>query len=155
MAPLLSGPLVRDVEPVDAELLRGDKIQPGHPLFGVVWINPNRVSGTPCFYRTRVPVQNLFDSLAGHDIRTSRELRWETLENGVLPTAANNGRQSRLHVRLQRAPSHRDVRVPVRLRKQVTMFGGQPCRRCGLAVVLGQGQQVVEAHRAVVVEVAF
>jgi len=64
MAPLLSGTLVRDVEPVDAELLRGDKVQPGNPLFGIVWINPNRVSGTPCFYRTRVPVQNLFDSLA-------------------------------------------------------------------------------------------
>ena len=49
---------------MDEQLLRGDKIQPGHPLFGIVWINPNRVSGTPCFYRTRVAVQNLFDCLA-------------------------------------------------------------------------------------------
>jgi uncharacterized protein (DUF433 family) len=33
-------------------------------LFGLIWINPARVSGTPCFYGTRVPIQNLFDSLA-------------------------------------------------------------------------------------------
>ena len=59
-----AAPLARDVEPVEERLLRGDKIQPGHPLFGIVWINPNRVSGAPCFYLTRVPVQNLFDSLA-------------------------------------------------------------------------------------------
>jgi uncharacterized protein (DUF433 family) len=57
-------PLVRNIKPVAAENLVGDKIQPGHPLFGVVWINPARVSGTPCFYGTRVPLKNLFDSLA-------------------------------------------------------------------------------------------
>jgi len=56
-------PLVRHIEPVDAALLEGDKIQAGHPLYGVVWINPKRVSGTPCFYGTRVPLKNLFDSL--------------------------------------------------------------------------------------------
>lgn len=43
--------------------LAGDLIQPGHPLFGVVWINPERMSGAPCFFRTRVPVQHLFDNL--------------------------------------------------------------------------------------------
>jgi len=57
-------PLVRDIEAVDPEALLGDKIQPGHPLFGLIWINPDRVSGTPCFYRTRVPVKTLFDCLA-------------------------------------------------------------------------------------------
>ncbi|NOT63020.1 MAG: DUF433 domain-containing protein [Acidobacteria bacterium] len=31
----------------------------------VVWLNPERVSGAPCFYGTRVPVQNLFDYLKG------------------------------------------------------------------------------------------
>lgn len=46
------------------DLLEGDKIQPGHPLFGLIWINPIRVSGAPCFYGTRVPIKNLFDSLA-------------------------------------------------------------------------------------------
>jgi uncharacterized protein (DUF433 family) len=30
---------------------------------GVIWIHPDRVSGAPCFVRTRVPVQNLFDYL--------------------------------------------------------------------------------------------
>jgi len=32
---------------------------------GVIWIHPERVSGAPCFYGTRVPIQNLFDYLAG------------------------------------------------------------------------------------------
>ena len=31
----------------------------------VIWINPDRVSGAPCFINTRVPVQNLFDYLEG------------------------------------------------------------------------------------------
>jgi uncharacterized protein (DUF433 family) len=55
---------LQHIKPVAPELLRGDKIQAGHPLFGLIWINPNRVSGAPCFYGTRVPIQNLFDSLA-------------------------------------------------------------------------------------------
>lgn len=55
---------LRHIKPLAPELLEGDKIQPGHPLFGIVWINPDRVSGTPCFYGTRVPLKNLFDSLA-------------------------------------------------------------------------------------------
>lgn len=46
-----------------------DRFQAGHPLFGLVWINPERMSGEPCFYGTRVPVQNLFDYVdAGHTI---------------------------------------------------------------------------------------
>ena len=57
-------PSLRHIQQVDPKLLEGDKIQPGHPLFGLVWINPKRVSGAPCFYGTRVPIKNLFDSLA-------------------------------------------------------------------------------------------
>src|SRR5207248_6277184 len=57
-------PPLLHIQPVDPKLLEGDKIQPGHPLFGLVWINPKRVSGAPCFYGTRVPIKNLFDSLA-------------------------------------------------------------------------------------------
>src|SRR5690349_1179450 len=64
MAIVADHPLVKHIEPVDPDLLEGDKIQPGHPLFGLVWINPRRVSGTPCFYGTRVPIKNLFDSIA-------------------------------------------------------------------------------------------
>ena len=30
---------------------------------GVMWIHPDRVSGAPCFAKTRVPIQNLFDYL--------------------------------------------------------------------------------------------
>ena len=57
-------PVLRNIEPIDPKLLEGDKIQPGHALFGLVWINPKRMSGTPCFYGTRVPLKNLFNSLA-------------------------------------------------------------------------------------------
>ena len=31
----------------------------------VIWIDPDRVSGAPCFINTRVPIQNLFDYLEG------------------------------------------------------------------------------------------
>ena len=55
--------------PVLPEDLEGDAIRPGNPLFGTMWINPNRMSGAPCFYGTRVPVKHLFDYLrAGHTI---------------------------------------------------------------------------------------
>ena len=56
--------IIRNISPVAPEHLVGDLIQPGHPLFGLVWINQDRVSGTPCFYGTRVPLKALFDSLA-------------------------------------------------------------------------------------------
>jgi uncharacterized protein (DUF433 family) len=64
MINITRAPLVPHVGPIDPALLEGDKIQPGHPLFGLIWINPKRVSGAPCFYGTRVPIKNLFDSLA-------------------------------------------------------------------------------------------
>ena len=31
----------------------------------IVWADPERMSGAPCFYGTRVPVKNLFDYLEG------------------------------------------------------------------------------------------
>lgn len=55
---------IKNVTPVAPENLAGDLIQPGHPLFGLVWINRERVSSAPCFYGTRVPIKTLFDSLA-------------------------------------------------------------------------------------------
>jgi uncharacterized protein (DUF433 family) len=54
---------VGPARPLTPESLVGDRIQPGHPLFGIVWMNPERVSGAPCFAGTRVPVRNLFDYL--------------------------------------------------------------------------------------------
>lgn len=41
----------------------GDLIPPTDPRFGIVWINPDRMSGTPCFAGTRVPIQHLWDYL--------------------------------------------------------------------------------------------
>jgi hypothetical protein len=35
----------RPAKPLSAESLIGDLIQPGHPLFGIIWINPERLSG--------------------------------------------------------------------------------------------------------------
>jgi uncharacterized protein (DUF433 family) len=54
-------PLIKNVTVVAPEHLVGDLIQSGHLLFGLVWINPERVSGAPCFYGTRVPIKTLFD----------------------------------------------------------------------------------------------
>jgi uncharacterized protein (DUF433 family) len=53
-----------EVTPGDLE---GELIPPTHPLAGVVWVNPERMHGTPCFYGTRVPIQNLWDYLEGGD----------------------------------------------------------------------------------------
>ena len=64
MAQLASNP-IRPATPLTAEDLEGDLIQPGHPLFGIVWVNPERLSGAPCFAGTRVPVTALFDYLEG------------------------------------------------------------------------------------------
>jgi uncharacterized protein (DUF433 family) len=64
MLETLHPPKLSHIEPMEPELLEGDKIQRGHPLFGLIWINPERVSGTPCFYASRVPVKTLFDCFA-------------------------------------------------------------------------------------------
>ena len=58
-------------EPFTAEDLQGDLIQPGNPLFGIIWVNRERMSGTPCFAGTRVPVQSLFQHIeAGDSLET-------------------------------------------------------------------------------------
>ena len=58
-------PSIRNPNPLPPDELEGDRIQPGNPWFGIVWINNERMSGTPCFYGTRVPIKNLFDYLEG------------------------------------------------------------------------------------------
>jgi len=44
-------------------------VSPEHKakLKGVVWIDPDRMSGAPCFAGTRVPVQMLLDHLKHGD----------------------------------------------------------------------------------------
>jgi uncharacterized protein (DUF433 family) len=56
---------VHPASPLTAEDLEGDLIQCGNSLFGIVWINPERLSGAPCFAGTRVPIETLFDYLEG------------------------------------------------------------------------------------------
>ncbi len=75
MAKLTERRLIENVGPVAPEHLVGDLIQSWHPLFGLVWINSERVSGTPCFYGTRVPIKTLFDSLAAGQ---TLESNWHT-----------------------------------------------------------------------------
>jgi uncharacterized protein (DUF433 family) len=53
--------------PVSPDLLIGDKIQSDDSRFGLIWINPARMSGVPCFFGTRVPIQTLFDYIEGGD----------------------------------------------------------------------------------------
>ena len=31
----------------------------------LIWINPGRMSGAPCFYKTRLPVDSLFTNIEG------------------------------------------------------------------------------------------
>ena len=31
----------------------------------LIWINPERLSGVPCFYKTRLPIDSLFENLEG------------------------------------------------------------------------------------------
>jgi uncharacterized protein (DUF433 family) len=35
-------------------------------LADVIWIDPDRMSGTPCFKGTRVPIQTLIDHIEGN-----------------------------------------------------------------------------------------
>ena len=51
-------PLSPQFETLDREL-----IAPSDPRVGLIWINPDRVSGAPCFAGTRVPVKHLWDYL--------------------------------------------------------------------------------------------
>lgn len=45
----------------------GELVPRDDPRFGVVSINPERMSGTPCFVGTRVPIKHLWDYLEGSD----------------------------------------------------------------------------------------
>jgi uncharacterized protein (DUF433 family) len=67
MMMLANKPMLKDIPEVEPEHLAGDKITADHPLFGLIWINPKRVSGAPCFFGSRVPIKNLFDALAAEE----------------------------------------------------------------------------------------
>jgi uncharacterized protein (DUF433 family) len=60
---MLTSTPIHPAKPLSEEALHGDLIQRGHPFFDMIWINPHRVSGAPCFAGTRVPLKNLFDYL--------------------------------------------------------------------------------------------
>ena len=54
-------------KPLSETDIEGDAIRPGDPLFGIVWINPHRMSGVPCFAGTRVPIISLFQHIEAGD----------------------------------------------------------------------------------------
>jgi len=64
MASVSGIPRMKNIKAVDPQSLAGDLVSSANPLFGIIWINPQRLSGSPCFYGTRVPIKNFFDSLA-------------------------------------------------------------------------------------------
>jgi uncharacterized protein (DUF433 family) len=71
MAQLTPSTSVHPAKPLTPQDLEGDLIQSGHPLFGIIWVNRDRMSGAPCFAGTRVPVQSLFDHIeAGDTLQT-------------------------------------------------------------------------------------
>ncbi len=63
MVTLEERPWIKNIKPVLPEELVGDQISPNHPIFGLVWINRERLSGSPCFYGSRTPIKSLFDYL--------------------------------------------------------------------------------------------
>jgi uncharacterized protein (DUF433 family) len=67
MASVAASKPVSPATPLSAEDIEGDLVQPGHPLYGIIWVNPERMSGAPCFAGTRVPIKNLFDYLEGNE----------------------------------------------------------------------------------------
>ena len=56
-------PITALVARIKPEHFEGDLIKPGHPLFGYVWVNKDRMSGTPCFTGSRVPITHLLEHL--------------------------------------------------------------------------------------------
>lgn len=44
---------------MSADLLLPDEKNP------LIWINPDRLGGKPCFFNTRLPVDSLFENLEG------------------------------------------------------------------------------------------
>jgi uncharacterized protein (DUF433 family) len=60
---------IHPAKPLSAESLEGDHIQVGSAFYGMIWVNPERMSGAPCFAGTRVPIKNLFDYIeSGHTL---------------------------------------------------------------------------------------
>lgn len=46
-----------------------EQTNPSSPWHPYVWVDPERMSGEPCFRNSRVPIKNLFDFLeSGHSI---------------------------------------------------------------------------------------
>ncbi len=66
----------------------------------LIWVNPGRMSGQPCFYKTRVPIEALFGNLADGltldefldcfpDVRREQAVAvLEFAQNAILPAAA-------------------------------------------------------------------
>lgn len=49
---------------------------------GLIWTDPERMSGTPCFHGTRVPVSHLFEYLEGGESLESFLIDFEGVTRG-------------------------------------------------------------------------
>lgn len=49
----------------DPAYRKGVTVEQTNRLDEAIWVSPLRMSGTPCFRKTRVPVQSLIDFLEG------------------------------------------------------------------------------------------
>ena len=56
-------PNTTEVPPMDALDTHTEKVPPSDPRARVISIDPGRMSGTPCFVGTRVPIKHLWDYL--------------------------------------------------------------------------------------------
>jgi uncharacterized protein (DUF433 family) len=60
-------PNTTDVPPMDALDTHTEKVPASDPRACVIPIDPERMSGTPCFVGTRVPITHLWEYLEGGD----------------------------------------------------------------------------------------
>ena len=58
---------ITDMPPMDAPDTHTEKVPPSDPRARVISIDPERMSGTPCFVGTRVPIAHLWEYLEGGD----------------------------------------------------------------------------------------
>jgi uncharacterized protein (DUF433 family) len=57
----------------------------------LIWINPGRISGAPCFYQTRLPVDSLDEYLGAFGLAREQAVAvLEYAKNKTLKAAAKN-----------------------------------------------------------------
>ncbi len=87
---LIAPPHLKTIKPVEPEHLIGDKIQPGHPLFGLVWINPGASAAHPAACYSRRPLVPRFDAFVAVDKNLEHEQNLKALPLPIIVLDAMN-----------------------------------------------------------------